>query len=287
MKRHAREKRHSSERWKRRWRRVEKAAADTKARIRAWFLPSVFVVVLAALGVLLFSPYLQVREIRISRSDSRLDIAQMQRKLVPLFKRHMLLVSALEVEALLKEVVPDMQGLRIHKNYPSELAISVTLRPLRVKLAFEQQKNQTPRPQAGTGAVIVNLPQYEYLTDNGLYVALTQDPKLEKPLTVIGITDYAERPAPHTELIAPQTLDTMQQAEEIFTKEYGLKIKSRTYFVRAQEFHFQTEKFALWFDLRSPLPVQLARYRTFLESVGAAEVKQYIDVRLTGKVVYR
>jgi hypothetical protein len=287
MKRHAREKRHASERWKRRWRRVEKAAADTKARIRAWFLPTVFVVVLAALGVLLFSPYLQVREIRISRSDSRLDIAQMQRKLVPLFKRHILLVSALEVEALLKEVVPDMQGLRINKNYPSELAISVTLRPLRVKLAFEEQKTQTPRPQAGTGAVVVNLPKYEYLTDNGLYVSMTQDPKLEKPLTVINIADYAERPAPHTELIAPQTLDTMQQAEEILTKEYGLKIKSRTYFVRSQEFHFQTEKFALWFDLRSPLPVQLARYRTFLESVGLGEVKQYIDVRLTGKVVYR
>ncbi len=263
---------------------MEKSYTDAKARVRSLLLPTIFVVALAALGVVLFSPLLQIREIRIARTDSRLEIAEIQRRLVPLFRRHILLVSALEVEALIQDAVPDMQGLRINKNYPSELAISITLRPLSTKLVFEEQKSNSPRQETSTGAP---LPVHEYLTDNGLYVSLTQDPKPAKSLTVVTISDYADRPAKHSVLITPETLQTMKQAEEILTKEYGLKVKSRTYFVRAQEFHIQTEKFALWFDLRSPLPVQLARYRTFLQSVGLGDVKQYIDVRLTGKVVYR
>jgi hypothetical protein len=58
-------------------------------------------------------------------------------------------------------------------------------------------------------------------------------------------------------------------------------------YLRAREFHLDTPKLSFWFDLRSPLEEQLQRLRTFLTVVKFPEVKNYIDLRLIGKVVYK
>jgi hypothetical protein len=58
-------------------------------------------------------------------------------------------------------------------------------------------------------------------------------------------------------------------------------------YLRSREFHLQTAKYSLWFDMRSPLAQQIDRYRLFLQSAGAGAAKVYVDLRLQDRIVYR
>ena len=60
-----------------------------------WFLVGIVLVLLLALTLLMFSPIVQVQEIRVKKTDPRLDIDQVQQALAPLFGRHFLLLSNL------------------------------------------------------------------------------------------------------------------------------------------------------------------------------------------------
>ena len=68
---------------------------------------------------------------------------------------------------------------------------------------------------------------------------------------------------------------------------FALSVPGRIVFLRAREFHLRTKAFDLWFDLRSPLAEHLARFKIFLASISKEEVEQYIDLRLSDRVVYR
>ena len=69
--------------------------------------------------------------------------------------------------------------------------------------------------------------------------------------------------------------------------DFGLSAKDITIFLRAKEFHIRTEKVALWFDLTSPLSVQFQRFRELLKNLPLDQVKEYIDLRIADKIVYK
>ena len=79
----------------------------------------------------------------------------------------------------------------------------------------------------------------------------------------------------------------MHNAEQALDEQFGQKVRSRSVYLRAQEFHLLTQQYSLWFDLKSPLEAQLLRYRLFLQTVGKDTAKEYIDLRLTDRVVYK
>jgi hypothetical protein len=62
---------------------------------------------------------------------------------------------------------------------------------------------------------------------------------------------------------------------------------TRTLFLRAQEYHLQTREWTLWFDMRSSIEDHLQRYRIFLREIPHEEVREYIDLRLKDRVVYK
>ena len=79
----------------------------------------------------------------------------------------------------------------------------------------------------------------------------------------------------------------MRSAEEVLGTEFNQHVLTRTVYLRAREFHFAMGKWSLWFDSSSPLEEQIARYRIFLKEVGLPAVKDYIDLRIAGRVVYK
>lgn len=289
--RHRRHKEWRRERWRRTARRAQHSASQIIGVFRRWFLFIALMACLAAFGLLLFSPLVEVRQIHIQRSQARLDLEHVQKILAPLFGRHLLFLSSHEILALLRPEIPDLQDMSIRKQYPSDLSVRITLRPIVAALTIEEPVGSAPASSPtiakGSGSV-TTLPDsaYDYLTDNGIYVV--------SPVAVSGaalptfrIVDWAVRPVPGTSLIGPELMNRMQDAEKILVADFSAQIRSRTVFLRAREFHINTGKIALWFDTRSPLPEQLTRYRTFLKTVPAGEAKQYVDLRLAGKIVYR
>ncbi len=281
------------ERWKKTGRRIANMWEVWQTRLRHWLLSIVGGLVLAVMGVALFSPILQVREIRVQRGEGRVDVARIQQALAPLFGKHMLFVSARDVTARVRDVVPDLQSVSLEKQYPSLLFVRITLKPIIARLILEEPLNKAAQSgailsTASGDALHAALPvrQYDYLTENGMYV-VTSSAMADSKLPAIKIRDWGVRPLPATLLLAPDMLMRMQQTEQTLASQFGLHITARSVYVRAQEFHLATNAFSLWFDLHSTLQEQIGRYKVFLQAVGLKDIHQYVDLRLAGRVVYR
>jgi hypothetical protein len=262
----------------------------TFALVRRWYLWILLGITLTAFIAVLFSPILRIREIRVQRTEARVDIDRVQELLLPLFGRHLFFLTRSEVTALMRQAVPDLERVSVQKNYPSELSVRVELKPFVARLTIDEP----PKPKSLTGAVIAASgavlkagKRFDYLTTNTIYVSLTaEDPKAAE-LPLINITDWAVRPATGTPLFPPNMLESMNEAEKILTTEFGQKITKRAVYLRAREFHLAADTLSFWFDLQSPLEEQVGRLKVFLKSIGLAQAKSYIDLRLAGRVVYR
>lgn len=294
QRRHQRHSGRHRERLKKMGRRFTNTAGAWWALFKRWYLYLAGVLVLCAIGVALFSPLLQVREIRVQRGEGRVDVARIQKALAPLFGRHLLLVSARDVAARAREVVPDLDGVSIQKEYPSRLFVRISLKPLIARLQLEEPKAAAvasgAQLRSGSGAMPASdAPQvklYDYLTENGMYVSITS-PMPRSKLPVMKIVDWGVRPLPDNLLLEPEFLARMQAAEKIMSEQFAQQITMRTVYLRAKEFHLSTAKFSMWFDMRGTLEEQVGRYRVFLKTVGLQNVRQYVDLRLEGRVVYR
>lgn len=288
--RHKRAREHSRERSRRWLRRWKAFIGDRIVASRRWLK-----YIAAGLGLLivcffLFSPVLQVREIRVVRTEGRVDLRSVLEALSPLYGQHLLFLSTREVTSRVRETVPDALSVSVSKQYPSQLSVRITLAPLVARIRIAPSPGSVA---SGSGSMTATgsgakLPatQTEYLTENGLLVTAVR-PVNAEPLPVIQLVDWGVRPVPGTVILPPTFFDQMQRTENALTLEFGQQIRLRTVYMRAREFHLDTPTVSYWFDVRSPLEAQLQRFRTFLKTVKLTDVKSYIDLRLTGRVVYK
>jgi hypothetical protein len=278
--------------WSKLWRRMQRKgenAREVSVKLAPWILGTVAVILT---GSFLFSPIFTVKEIRIARNDARVDIERAQRLLRPLFGRHLFFLSSQEVLPLLENGLPptadrpaesgiiDLQNVEVSKRYPATLQLRLTLDPLYSRIRFVQS---TASVVAATGAITA-----DFITSEGVYVAYTPDQVGSGMLLpLLTVTDWKDPPQPFSQVVQPELLKSMQHAEQALLQQFGQVVRSRTVYLRAQEFHLQTPEFSLWMDSRTPLDAQLMRYRIFLQSAGKAAAKEYVDLRLTDRVVYK
>lgn len=238
-------------------------------------------VILGSIGVFcffLFSPVIQVREIKVERLSPRLDVEEVQNALSSLFGKHLFFLSSFEVTSLLEESIPDIASVTIQKQYVSTLNVRIALDPLTARLRIVDPDS---KPDAvGTGATI------DFLTDEGIYIQTTAAKDTEI-LPEIHLVDWGVRPRPGTLLIQPAFIERINAAEIAFLRQFGKEVRRRTVFLRAQEFHLLIDNTELWFDLKSPLTDQIERYRTFLRAVGTEETYKYIDLRISNRIIYQ
>lgn len=319
--RHQRAKLHSRERLRKLRRRLSGRLAAVRAFAGRWWIAMLSCAAAGVIALALFSPILDIRDIRIVRSQGRVNIGAVQHALIPLFGKHMLFVQSRDIEQTVRAVVPDLDTIEIRKQYPSRLYLRITVKPLIARLQFEGQKTATPvapgnvqaalaesaaataklransgadvlasasGAAAGSGRLIAPLEGkvHEYITGNGLYIA-TASAESGSVLPLIRVTDWSEKPAVGAPLISTEFLERLLGTERLLTEEFGHRVTARIMYVHAREYHLVIGKTELWFDLESPLPEQLGRYRTFLKAAGPAAATKYVDLRLTGRVVYR
>ncbi len=268
------------ERLLRKLRRLQHLLTDRKQMLSRWFLGVICGVTMLGLGFLLFSPILHVREIRVRRTDIRLDAETIQRALAPIFGRHLFFLSTQEISPLVRSGAPDLTEMTVRKHYPSRLVLQLALEPLLAHIAISSPDEEHAALESGA-----LVPPYDVLTARGRFVVY---PVPDLPtLPLIRIVDWGVRPEPGQILLTPAFLEHLLKAEEALEQEFGLEVRGRTVFLRAQEFHLTTLPLTLWFDLHSPLEDHLRRFRTFLASEAATEARQYVDLRLSDRIVYK
>ncbi len=265
---------------------------------RRWALLSVLLLFALLIGVGLFSPLFQIKNIEIERTQARVDKRQAVLALKSLYGRHLLFITTHEVTEHLQEVIPDLDNAIVYKRYPHSLAVRVTLKPVVAKLSIEGARVDAANASSSSAATAsgagffdpaldrAEVQQYDYLTANGIYISL---PSVQSgTLLTLRIVDWAVRPVPNSPLLSPEFLARLRETETALQEQFGQETKSRTIYLRGQEYHLDIGNgVSLWFDLRTPLADHLQRYKTFLETVGLPQAKRYVDLRLSGRVVYR
>ncbi len=254
----------------------------TKSWFRSffWWIAVVsFLLLSTAFGLLVFSPIVRVREIKITRTDARLDIEDVQKQLSSFFGRHLLFLSGHEVEESVKSIITDLESVKVSKNYPSVLAVKIELDPLAARLNIIDPDEAVGA--LGTGTTV------DFLTKKGIYVIAPLSRGDALPL--ISIVDWGVRPAAGTLLIDPSFLSRINDTQKALNEQFGHEITGVTMFLRAREYHLflKDKKISLWFDISKSLEEQLLKYRTFLRNVNLQDVKEYVDLRISDRVIYK
>ncbi len=267
-------------------RRLSQFRALVTSEFRLWLVITVGIVIVTVSSVLLFAPFFNVRRINIERRDPRIDPGEIQQTLSPLFNQRLVLITKAQVSSMLEAVYPDITSVSIGKEYPSTLSVFIALEPVIAEVVMEESgtketDTQSGAVRAGTGTV-----QYAYVTTQGTYVTspirLTKE-KLER----IVITDWGIVPQNRTKLLTSEVLRTIFLARDTLRRDFGLQPTKIIVYLRAQEFHIKTPKGTLWFDERTDLPMQFQRFREFLKEISLDQVKEYIDLRIADKIVYK
>lgn len=284
QRRHGRQRQYAKQKWTRLFRKSRERWLKgwmVAVRYSPWIL---LALVFVSAGVVIFSPLVEVREIRVVRSDRRVDVEAVQRSLSPLFGEHLLFVTQKNVLPLLEESVPDLRAAVIDKQYPSTLILRLELQPVVALLQIVDPSGTVSPVATGTGEDVLG----DYLTADGMYVvypaSLVQS---GTGAAVVRIVDWGVRPEPWKHLLDIRILERMAQAEQLLNAQFGETISQRAVYLRSREFHLQTSKHSLWLDMRSPLAEQLDRYRLFLQSAGVDAATRYVDLRLQDRIIYR
>jgi len=260
-------------------RRFQRFFATFKHSCIQWFVFAVIGLILLGGGLVLFSPIIEVRELRVTRVNARLDIEEVQRVLAPFFGRHLLFLPVREVVQTLEASLADIKHVEIQKQYPSQLIVRIELDPLYAQLTI-----LNPDMEGGETSIGATI---DFLTDQGIYVVAFL-PEESATLPMMRLVDWGVRPQEGTRLVSPDFLVRMQETERALKEQFGQNVTVRTIILRAQEYHLQTDNgLTVWFDTRVPLEDQLLRYRTFLRSVHIDDVEEYVDLRLADRVIYK
>lgn len=260
--------------WRRRMRRVSEKLMKLRRHVALALIGMLLMGIAGFFAVALFSPLMRVAEVRVVRTDARLDLEQVQSLLSPLFGKHLLLLSAYDVRSLLEEGLPDLQTVDVDKDYPATLVVRIAVDPLIARLMI--RGSEEGEPEVGV----------DYLTSEGTYVASARASGGEA-LPLITLVDWGARPIPGTILLTPEFLLRIAATERNLQEQFGQTVLERTVHLRAQEYHLRIAQWTVWFDVQSSLEEQLQRYRIFLREVPPEDVREYVDLRLKDRVVYR
>lgn len=262
-------------------RRASRTAAMIAREFKLWLLIGLGSIVVIVAGALLFAPHFDVHEIQVRRQDPRIDPESIQQTLSPLFKQRLVLVTRAQVTEMLQTVYPDIEKVEINKEYPSTLQVTVFVEPVAAEISLTMETT-------GSGGVLTTTgsSMYSYVTKTGLFT--TSPIKLTgSPLPKITVTDWGIEPQNRTKIFEEDFLQTMLLARDILQRDFGLTSVGITLYLRAKEFHIRTNKVTLWFDLQTPLAVQFQRFREFLKALSLDQAKEYIDLRIADKIIYK
>lgn len=271
------------ERTKRMMRSCARIASLVATEFRTWLLIGIGMLTATTMLVLVFAPFFDVRQIVIRRQDPRIDLEDIQQSLSPLFKQRLLLVTKSQVHALLAPEYPDIDSIDIAKEYPSTLTVSIYVEPVAAQIVIDDS-DVSLLTQTGT---TVGSGSYSYITRGGIFVQSPIRLRGDTPIPTLRLTDWGIRPQNRTRALPSDFVEQIFAARDALRTDFGLTTRDIAVYVRAQEFHIRTNKVTLWFDLRSPLSVQLERFREFLKTFSLEQAQQYIDLRIADKIIYR
>jgi hypothetical protein len=275
----------------RQWRRLARHIHIPFQSVWLWSAGIALLFILILLLYFLFSPTFAVFSIRVVREDRRVDVEEIQELLKPLFGKHILFVSPRHLERQIESAYPEVTATGIRRVFPNELRVTLSMDPIVAEVLIGEPDDTESAYAALSKAVEEATAErtYAYLTERGVYLEylFPFPPKAQEERIILHLVDWAVKPTHRQSLISNAGLQNIVSVRRILRQSFGHNVQFISLYLRAREFHVQTEGHVLWFDLSSPAASQINRYRSFLSTISLDKVQEYLDLRLHDRVVYR
>lgn len=188
---------------------------------------------------------------------------------------NVLLLNTSKIESFLATKYPHYARIRLHKNLPDTLSVSLETHPLVAHLYVKTDDERT--------SFVLNAAGMAQNTDETLE-------NTERPVIVV------EREASVKEgekIISPEELGFILEAMQNFEDKFGMKVAHTLFLAIPREAHLYTErKFYVWLDLMMDLDEQLDKLKNALPRLNIYEEPlNYIDLRISGvsgeKIIFK
>ncbi len=219
------------------------------------------------IGFTHFSGFFNVEKVSVARSSLDLPLEEIELSVreLALGKNIFSVEKDLLVRAVLEQR-PDIANVKIHKNYPREIAVEVYKFPIIAELRW------------GVESIFLNENGYRVIGDapdrDTLQLTLGEE---------IDLSDSEKR------VIDPVHLDFIREAVFYFEALTDIKILNAKYFPISREVHLKNEQnFDLWLDLTGDYRNQLNKLAAAADVLKISEKKyEYVDLRIYGKIFYK
>lgn len=232
----------------------------------------IIIVLLAAVGItaflihsIFFSQYFAVETIKAPNTIT--DSLQSYKS------KNLLFIKKTGIIEKISANYPEIENIKVEKDFPNTLIISFTEYPLAANIA-----NIT---EGASKKFIINSIGYvvkENADDPTLpYIKV----KTDSPINTESV------------ILDTEKLKYILDAVSYFEEKFGMKILESEYLLVPRELHLKTEKFFfIWLDIQKPYEDQFKKLKKALVKLNIYEEPlQYIDLRITGesgeKIIYK
>ena len=232
------------------------------------------VIILTVYGIF-FSGYFKIDETEIINKsfDQETLATEIKESIKNTIGKNIFFTDTTELEKKIISTFPDLEKIRVEKNYPNKLTIEFFEYPLMANIINQSNSVKKTYIINSIGYVIkedFENPNLPYLTIKSDEPINTENPVIEK-----------------TKL--NYILDTINY----FQDKFGMKVSGIEYKPIARELHILTERdFYIWLDIQKPAEEQFKKLKKALVKLDIyKENLEYIDLRIAGgsgnKIIYK
>jgi cell division septal protein FtsQ len=222
-----------------------------------------------------FSDFFTIKEIATKDADLETQVIfeEVRESLTKSLGNNLLFIDESELEEKILSAFPQLETIKVKKDYPRTLTLEFQEYPLVANIINES-------PNLRKSYVI-----------NSIGFAIKED--YENPqLPYINL--ISDEPAnPETPIITASNLKIIMDTIAYFEEKFGMKVSGVTYKPTPREIHLITEKgFAIYLDIQKSTEEQLKKLKKVLVKLDIyTQPLEYIDLRIAGnngdKIIYK
>jgi hypothetical protein len=225
--------------------------------------------------LIFFSAYFQIIEIQISDENfTSQELADKIRATAETsLNENLIFLKIDELETSVISSFPELETLRISKDYPNKVMIEFAEYPMVVNIVNESSTVKKSYILNSIGFAM----KEDFENPELPYIKIRSDEPINAKNQVLG----------------PVILNYILEAKAYYEDRFGMKIKEIDYRKSAREVHLLTEKdFYIWLDIQRGYEEQLKKLKKALVKLDIySESLAYIDLRIAGnsgdKIIYK
>ncbi len=217
-------------------------------------------------GIAILSPLFRVNTFRVERTSPFADSLLVEEILQDFYGKNLLFINKNDIIAALKLKMPELQNVEMEEDWPRTLTVQVG----------------TSKP--AYNIFNIETANFSVISEDGIVLSL----QAIEGLPTIKIKQRVELVQLREQLLSPEQLQKIRNAEEILDGDLQLPIKSVEILFAANELHLISRNdMAIWLDLSQPIDQQLQKLKSAEHKIQLyRDTFDHIDLRIPQQIFW-